>query len=375
MKVAIVCYPTHGGSGVVATELGKQLARKGHEIHFVSYQLPFRLNDFYGNIYFHEVNVPAYPLFKYPPYSLALASRLSEITKKYEIDIIHAHYAVPHSVCANLARDMIDGRSPKVVTTLHGTDITLVGNDPSFFTITKYGMEQSDALTCVSGDLKRLTQEIFEIDEEPCVVYNFIDPEEYSDSEVDVNIKDELDINGDKLLIHISNFRPVKRVTDTIKIFARVKEKVGSVLLMVGDGVDRRKAEDTARELGVDDKVKFLGKQDRIDSLMAASDLLLLTSDKESFGLVALEAMAFKVPVIATNSGGLPEVVEDGLSGFLADTGDIEEMATKAIYLLQNPDIKEKMGEHGRRKAVNFFNASRIVAEYENIYEKLLKDI
>ncbi|UMZ73227.1 N-acetyl-alpha-D-glucosaminyl L-malate synthase BshA [Natranaerofaba carboxydovora] len=374
MKIAMICYPTHGGSGVVATELGKQLVKRGHEIHFVSYQLPFRLNDFYQNIYFHEVDVPSYPLFKYPPYSLALSSRLAELVKEYEIEVIHSHYAIPHSICANLAKDMIQENKPKVVTTLHGTDITLVGNDPSFFEITKYGMEKSDALTCVSKDLKNVTKDIFKINQNPEVIYNFIDPEEYNPVDVNPDLKEELDLEDEKLIIHISNFRPVKRVLDVIKIFNEIQKEVSSKLLMVGDGVDRRKAEMKAKEFGIEHKIKFLGKQDKINSLMAISDLLLLPSEKESFGLVALEAMAFNVPVIATNSGGLPEVIDDGVTGYLADVGDIDKMADRAVYILKNSKIQEEMGKGSRKRALDLFNADNVVRQYEKMYEQIINE-
>ncbi len=373
MKIAMVCYPTHGGSGVVATELGKQLVNRGHEVHFVSYQLPFRLNDFYKHIYFHEVDVTSYPLFKYPPYSLALASRLAELIKEYGIEVLHAHYAIPHSICATLARDMISENKPKVVTTLHGTDITLVGKEPSFFEVTKFGMENSDALTCVSKNLSEVTKETFGINREPEVIYNFVDPEEYNPDNVRSQLKNEFGLEDEKLIIHISNFRPVKRTMDVIKVFYEIQKGISGKLFMVGDGVDRRKAENLTKELGIQDKVKFLGKQDKINSLMAISDLLLLPSEKESFGLVALEAMAYEVPVVASDAGGLPEVIKEGETGFLVGIGETDKMAERALSILKDPELREKMGKNARKRALKEFSAAKVVDKYENMYKKVLE--
>ncbi len=374
MKIGIVCYPTHGGSGVVATELGKYLALRGHEIHFFSYQVPFRLDKFYPNILFHEVEVPVYPLFKYPPYSLSLASKLAEVSKKEQIDVIHVHYAIPHSVCANLARDMLGGRSPKVISTLHGTDITLVGNHPSFFPITKYGMESSNALTCVSESLRKDTLETFNIQEPIHTIYNFIDYEEYRPWSNYESVKAKFAPNREKLLIHISNFRPVKRVQDVIKTFHLVQKEVSARLIMVGDGTDRPLAEDLAQELGIADRVDFLGKQDQIKNLLAVSDLLLLPSEKESFGLVALEAMAFKIPVVATEVGGVPEVVTHGETGCLAPKGDVEKMARYAINLLTDDHKRHIMGERARERVKKHFSMDQVIPQYESLYQKVLAD-
>lgn len=378
MKIGLVCYPTHGGSGVIATELGKQLSQKGHQIHFFSYQVPFRLDQFYPNIYFHEVEVPTYPLFKYAPYSFSLASKIADVSEENEIDIIHAHYAIPHSVCGNLARDMLHHRgnsAPRVVTTLHGTDITLVGNHPSFFPITRYGMEHSDALTCVSKSLAHDTQATFEINKDIETIYNFVDLNEYKPGNKDMEMKKMFAPNGEKLLIHISNFRPVKRVTDVVKIFAKVRESIPSKLLMIGDGVEKSKAEALAKTLQVEDHIFFLGKQDMVKNLLATADLVLLPSEKESFGLVALEAMACEVPVVASRVGGLPEVISDGHVGYLAPVGEIAQMADKAITILQDDAVIAKMGKNGRDMVNRYFNAENVVAQYEALYHNTLASL
>ncbi|OWZ83601.1 N-acetyl-alpha-D-glucosaminyl L-malate synthase BshA [Natranaerobius trueperi] len=376
MKIGIVCCPTHGGSGVVATELGKQLAKRGHEVHFFSYQVPFRLDKFYPQLYFHEVEVPTYPLFKYPPYSLALASKIAEVVEKEKIDIIHVHYAVPHSVCGNMARDMVSSRTgnqPKVVSTLHGTDITLVGNHPSFFPITKFGMENSDALTCVSKDLEKETRDIFGVRKQISTIYNFIDYEEYRPIENNKDMKIKFAPNDEKLLIHISNFRPVKRVEDVIRIFYNVQKEVPSRLIMVGDGSDRIKAEQLAKDLGITNQIDFLGKQDQIKSLLSIADLLLLPSEKESFGLVALEAMAYKIPVIASQVGGIPEVVLNNETGFVSPLGDINKMAKDAIYLLKNPEELSKFGLAARKRVIDKFSVEKVIPQYEELYIRTLK--
>ncbi len=375
MKIGIVCYPTHGGSGVVATELGKQLAKRNYEVHFFSYQVPFRLDKYYPRIFFHEVQVPTYPVLKYPPYSFALVSKIAEVSKKEQLDIIHVHYAVPHSVCGNMARDMLAkemDNPPKVVSTLHGTDITLVGNNPSFFPITKYGMESSDALTSVSHALQQETYDIFEISEPIQTIFNFIDYEEYSPGSNNQEMKNELAPNGEKLLLHISNFRPVKRVSDVIKTFEIIQEQIDAKMLMVGDGPERESAEQLAQELDIDDKIIFLGKQDQINNILDISDLFILPSERESFGLVALEAMAYKIPVIATQVGGIPEVVSHGYTGYLTQVGDTEAMAEYAIEILTNENLRKEMGEHARNRVVEQFSVEKVIPQYEHIYRQAL---
>ncbi len=376
MKIGIVCHPTHGGSGVIATELGKQLSQCGYEIHFFSYQVPFRLDRFYPNIYFHEVEMPTYPLFKYSLYSFSLASKIADVSEENGLDLIHAHYAIPHTVCGNLARDMLRHKgnpAPKVVSTLHGTDITLVGNLPSFFPITKYGMENSDALTCVSNSLCSDTRKTFGIDREIQTIYNFVDLNEYRPESQEIEMKEMFAPNNEKLLIHISNFRPVKRVADVVKIFHRAQKEIPAKLLMVGDGVEKNKAEELAKHYQLEDKIFFLGKQDMVTNLLAISDLMLLPSENESFGLVALEALACQVPVIASNVGGLPEVIKNDCAGFLAPVGEVEIMAEKAVTLLQDNEMRAKMGNNGRKIVEEHFSAEKIVPQYESLYKKILE--
>src|SRR5689334_806590 len=325
MKIGITCYPTYGGSGVVATELGKELAGRGHDVHFISYALPIRLT-MGDHVHFHEVEVLSYPLFEYPPYDLVLATKMAEVMSRYELDILHVHYAIPHSISAYLAKQMLRDRVVPFVTTLHGTDITLVGNDRSYLPITRFGIEQSDAVTAVSNYLKQRTIQEFQIERHVEVVPNFVDCDVYGPSH-DRSFRTKFASDDQGIMTHISNFRPVKRVEDVVGIFAAVRKSVNARLLMVGDGPDRPKAEWLARTHGVEEDVLFVGKQNDMSQILAVSDVLLLPSELESFGLVSLEAMACEVPVIATSVGGVPEVVRDGVDGFLYNVGDIKSMA------------------------------------------------
>jgi len=374
VKVGITCYPTYGGSGALATELGIALAHRGHEVHFITYQQPFRLPAFTPRIYFHEVDVGRYPLFEYPPYDLALAVRMHEVTLAHGLDLLHCHYAIPHATSAWIAQEMLGQarRDIRVVTTLHGTDITIVGQDPSFKPITKFSIERSDGLTAVSQYLQTETLTTFGCT--ACrieVIPNFVDPEVYDRSRYASIFTDQIDA-GKRVLIHISNFRSVKRVTDVVKIFAEVERQVPSVLMMVGDGPDRVDAEAEARALDLQDKVFFLGKIDTVAPLLAGADLFLLPSSTESFGLSALEALASGVPVIGTNAGGLPEVVRDGETGFLLDVGDIDAMAAAALGLLRDRDRWRAMSTLAARDARERFSLDEIVGEYEAFYEYTL---
>jgi N-acetyl-alpha-D-glucosaminyl L-malate synthase BshA len=372
MKIGITCYPTYGGSGVVATELGKELAARGHDVHFISYALPIRLtmND---RIYFHEVEVLTYPLFEYPPYDLVLATKMAEVMTRYDLDILHVHYAIPHSISAYLAKMMLGDRVVPFVTTLHGTDITLVGNDRSYLPITRFGIEQSDAVTAVSEYLRKRTIEEFQIRRPVTVVPNFVDCNTYAPAE-DKTIRGKFANEDEGVLIHISNFRPVKRVEDVIAIFSRVRKKRKARLLMVGDGPERPKAEWLANTHGIAGDVLFVGKQSDMSQLLSISDILLLPSDLESFGLVALEAMACQVPVIATRVGGVPEVVRHGVDGFLYDVGDVPSMAEGCLAILDNPRLRFDLGQAARDRATRNFCASKIVLQYEDLYRRTIQE-
>lgn len=371
MKIGITCYPTYGGSGAVATELGIALARRGHEIHFITYKQPFRLPAFLPRIYFHEVDVGRYPLFEYPPYDLALAVRMHEVVQNHGLDLLHCHYAIPHATSAWIAKEMLrQARADiRVVTTLHGTDITIVGQDPSFRPITKFSIEKSDGLTAVSRYLQGETLNTFGCT--ACrieVIPNFIDPEVYDRSRYTSVLDEQIGTNA-RVLMHISNFRAVKRVRDVVRIFARVVKKVPSVLVMVGDGPDRVEAEAEARELGVHDKVFFLGKIDVVAPLLAGADLFLLPSSSESFGLSALEALASGVPVVGSNAGGIPEVIRDGETGFLCNVGDVEAMASAAIDVLSDRARWRSMSTLAASDARDRFSLDAIVGDYEKFYE------
>lgn len=373
MRIGIVCYPSHGGSGVVATELGMELAARGHTVHFVSYQLPFRLDRFRPNLYYHEVDMPGYPLFKYPPYTLALINKIAGLTEQERLDIIHAHYAVPHSFCAHLAREILGNSRVKVITTLHGTDITLVGNDPSFKRITTYSIEKSDCITAVSRSLAEETRHIFGIKKPIHTIYNFINTKKVDRIPSARNVLGNLPADC-RVLVHVSNFREVKRVPDVVRVFARVREVMPAKLLLVGDGVQKPAALAEAGKLGVEADVLFLGLQDNVIPILSAADLFLLPSEKESFGLGALEAMACRVPVVASNAGGLPEVVVHGKTGFLAPVGDVETMAAYAIQVLSNPDRLKRMGEEARARVIENFESSLVIPRYEELYQSLLQN-
>jgi N-acetyl-alpha-D-glucosaminyl L-malate synthase BshA len=374
LKIGITCYPTYGGSGAVATELGIALAGRGHEIHFITYRQPFRLPAFLPNVFFHEVDVGRYPLFEYPPYDLALAVRMHEVVLAHGLEILHCHYAIPHATSAWIAREMLRQQrvDVKVITTLHGTDITLVGQDPSFNAITKFSIEKSDRLTAVSEFLRRETYNAFGC--ATCdvkVIPNFIDPSLYNRERYAAAMKDQFG-RSQPVLMHISNFRRVKRVRDIIGIFARVNAELPSRLVMIGDGPERVAAEDESRQLGVDAAVSFLGKIDNVAPLLATADLFLLPSESESFGLSALEALASGVPVIGTRAGGMPEVVRDGETGFLCVVGDVDGMARVALDLLRDPERWQQMSTLAVADARARFSQNEIVSQYEQLYKTSL---
>ncbi|MFB3814357.1 MAG: N-acetyl-alpha-D-glucosaminyl L-malate synthase BshA [Terriglobales bacterium] len=376
MKIGITCYPTYGGSGVVATELGIELAQRGHEVHFITYSPPFRLHGTQEpNIHYHEVEVSNYPLFDYPPYDLALATRMAEVAEIYELDLLHVHYAIPHSVSALLARQMLEKfnrRRLPFVTTLHGTDITLVGADRSYLPITRFSIEQSDGVTAISHYLRERTIQEFEIRHPIQVIWNFVNCDIY---QRDIGAKRrrlEFANEDERLLVHLSNFRPVKRLTDVIEIFDRVQQKVPAKLLLIGDGPDRSKAEWLAFKKGIHKSVIFMGKQDRVHEKLAMADVMLLPSQLESFGLAALEAMACEVVPIATRVGGVPEVIDHGENGFLAEVGDVDAMAAYAVELLGDESRLRAMGKACRKHARARFCASNIIPEYEKYYQCIL---
>ncbi|RNA69168.1 N-acetyl-alpha-D-glucosaminyl L-malate synthase BshA [Alteribacter keqinensis] len=371
-KIGITCYPTVGGSGVVATELGKSLAERGHEVHFITSSLPFRLENVNANIYFHEVEVNQYSVFRYPPYDLALASKMAEVAKREKLDILHVHYAVPHAISAHLAKEMT-GNHLKVVTTLHGTDITVLGYDPSLTDMIRFGIERSDTVTAVSNDLARQTHELLGTKKQIETVYNFIDQRVYypKDSRA---LREEYGISPEeKILVHVSNFRKVKRVPDVVKSFRLIRDKLKAKLILIGDGPEHRVVNELVRELGLEKEVLFLGNQKRIADLLSMSDLKLLLSEKESFGLVLLEAMACGLPVIGTNIGGIPEVINDKESGFICDLGDTEQIARKAVEILSDDNLHASMSKEAKRRAEEIFHQDLIVAQYEEIYERTIK--
>lgn len=372
MKIGITCYPTYGGSGVVATELGKALARSGHEIHFISYSLPFRLQHYDERIFFHEVEMVDYPLLEHPPYAIALAAKMSEVAAQVNLDIFHVHYAMPHAVSAILARAILSQDRPKIITTLHGTDITLVGNDRSLFPMTRFALEQSDGITCVSHYLQVKTREVFDIQRPLTVIPNFVDTRRFT-PEPRPHLREHLAPGGERILAHLSNFRPPKRAPDTVRVFAQVRAALPAKLVLIGDGQDRPLALHLARTLGVDRDVIFLGKQDDVESLLAVANLFLLPSQEEAFGLAALEAMSCGVPVIATSVGGVPEVVEDGQNGFLLPPGDIEGMARAALALLTDPRRHAEFRQAARRRAVAHFDSTLILPRYETYYREIAR--
>lgn len=372
MRIGICCYPSHGGSGVVATELGKHLADRGHEVAFISYAAPLRLTELPPRVSFHEVEIEQYPLLKHFPYTLALASKLVEVVEMKDLDLLHAHYAIPFGAAALLAKQITANRDLKVVLTLHGTDITLVGSNVSFRPVTKMTIEDADAVTVVSQFLKEETIRQFDVQRELAVIYNFIDPERH-ELEPSPCIPQCTD-SSQKTIMHISNFRPVKRIRDVIEIFARISEAVDSRLILVGDGPDSPVAREMGQELGILDRMKFVGIVDRVASLLARADLFLLPSSTESFGLVALEAMASGVPVIASDVGGIPEVIEHGRTGYLAPVGDVDAMSTYAIDLLQNEARHRQFGTEAQEQARQRFDYRLIVPQYEQLYENTLQN-
>lgn len=365
MRIGITCYPTYGGSGIVATELGMELAARGHEVHFITYSNPIRLDPAMENVFYHEVEVTTYPLFQYPPYVLALASRMAEVAEWRNLDLLHVHYAIPHSVAAMLARQMLaKSRRLPYVTTLHGTDITIVGADHSYFGITRYSIEQSDGVTSISGYLKTETRNVFGVETPIEVIPNFVNCSQYQPS--------MSPHGGRPRLLHISNFRAVKRVQDCVRILAKVREHLDAELWMAGDGPERSGAESLAHELGLVPHVKFLGKQNRIREMLPQTDVLLLPSELESFGLVALEAMACGVVPVATNVGGLPEVITHGRDGFLEDVGDVDAHAARVVEILSSSMIKGRMAAAARRTAETRFCTTKIIPRYEDYYRRIL---
>lgn len=372
MRIGIVCYPTFGGSGVLATELGKALAQKGHHVHFITYQQPVRLNGFIPNIFYHEVQVPTYPLFDYPPYETALASTMVDVIKNNQLDLLHVHYAIPHASAAYMAKKILEleGKKIPVITTLHGTDITLVGRDKTYAPVVAFSINQSDAITAVSDNLKDETYKNFKIEKEIKVIYNFVDVQRFNRKPIDA-FKKVIAPNGERILLHASNFRKLKRVQDIVKIFYEVQKKIPAKLLFVGDGPERQSAEELARSLGVDNDMRFVGKQEQMEDILAIADLFLLTSEYESFGLAALEAMAAGVPVVSTNAGGLGEININGETGFMADVGDILTMSRQAVDILQDDEtlraFKKRAAEHAKK-----YDIHNIVPIYEELYEQFL---
>ena len=380
MKIGITCYPTYGGSGVVATELGKALALRGHEVHFISYAIPTRLTAFVDNIFYHEVEMYSYPLFEFPLYSLALTSKMVEVAKINELDLIHAHYAIPHAASAYLAREILKRENNtekelKVITTLHGTDITLIGLEPSFLPTMKFSIEQSDGVTAVSNFLADKTKTSYQVQKDIEVIPNFIDTEKYKrmDNEHTKCFREKFAPDGERILTHISNFRQLKRVQDVIKVFAEVNKDVPSRLLLIGDGPDRSECERLARELEIFDLVKFMGKQDMLVELLSISDLFIMPSQSESFGLSALEAMSCSVPIISTSIGGLPELNVHGETGYIAEIGDVERIDKYAIELLTNKKKYEYFSKKARERALKF-REENIVPLYEDFYEKIVAE-
>jgi N-acetyl-alpha-D-glucosaminyl L-malate synthase BshA len=372
MRIGIVCYPTFGGSGVLATELGKALADKGHQVHFITYQQPVRLIEFNANIFYHEVRVPTYPLFDFPPYETALASTMVDVITNNNIDLLHVHYAIPHASAAFMAKQILkkSGKNIPVVTTLHGTDITLVGRDTTYAPVVTFSINESDAITAVSENLREETFRSFRIEKEIDVIYNFVDVARFSKKPIDA-FRKVIAPNGEKILLHASNFRKIKRVQDVVKIFAEIHKEVPTKLLFVGDGPERPVAEQMCRELGLCDDLRFVGRQEQIEEILAISDLFLLTSEYESFGLAALEAMASRVPVISTNAGGLPEINIHGKTGFLSNVGDVEDMSRHAIGLLKNEVLLQQFKDQARAHAETF-DINYVVPQYEKLYNRFV---
>jgi len=372
MKIGIVCYPTFGGSGVIATELGIELSKKGHEIHFITYSQPVRLDALSKNLHYHEVNVPDYPLFKYEPYELALSSKLYDVISKYKIDVLHVHYAIPHAYAAYMAKKIlyVNGYKIPIITTLHGTDITLVGNHPFYKPAVTFSINKSDIVTSVSNSLRDDTREFFGIERDIEVIPNFIDIDKY-DKKHNLCERNKIAHGDEQIIVHISNFRPLKRVVDVLKIFDKISQKVNSKLIMVGDGPEKKKAKDFLRQNDLKNKVIFLGNTNEVDEILCSSDLFLLPSEKESFGLSALEAMALKVPVISSNVGGLKELNINGNSGFTSDVGDIDSMSNNAIKILSNENLKKKFKSQAFENAKKY-DIKKVIPLYEDIYKKAI---
>ena len=372
MKIGIVCYPTFGGSGVLATELGKALAEKGHMVHFITYQQPVRLSGFFTNIFYHEVRVPHYPLFDYPPYETTLASTMVDVVLNNDLDLLHVHYAIPHASAAYMAKQILKkkGKDIPVITTLHGTDITLVGKDKTFEPVVTFSINESDAITAVSNNLRKETYHSFQIEKEIEVIHNFVDVQRFDKKPLDA-FRKVLAPNGERIIAHASNFRKVKRVNDIIRTFANINKAVPSKLLMVGDGPDRPGAEELCRELGICDDVRFLGKQQEMEEILAISDMFILTSEYESFGLSALEAMAAGVPVLSSNAGGIPEINIHGETGFMANIGDVNELSRLGIELLGNEERLQYCKQKAKEQAAKF-DIHYIVPLYEELYERFV---
>lgn len=374
MRIGIVCYPTFGGSGVLATELGKALADEGHEVHFITYQQPVRLNVFNANIFYHEVRVPTYPLFDYPPYEVALASMMVDVIMNHDLDLLHVHYAIPHASAAYMAKQIVikkTGRNIPVITTLHGTDITLVGKDKTYEPVVTFSINESDAITAVSQNLKDETYHSFAITKDIEVIYNFVDVTRFNKKPIDA-FRKVIAPHGEKILMHASNFRKVKRIDDVVKIFAAVRKEMPAKLLMVGDGPERHPAEELARELGIEEDIRFLGKQEQMEDILAVSDVFLLPSEYESFGLAALEAMAARAVVVSTNAGGLTEITVQGVTGFMANVGDVKAMSEFTIDLLRNEEKFLKMKEAAYEQAC-LFDISKIIPVYERLYSRFCR--
>jgi len=375
MRIGIVCYPTFGGSGVLATELGKALADKGHQVHFITYQQPVRLGEFHANIFYHEVRVPTYPLFDYPPYETALASTMVDVIANNNLDLLHVHYAIPHASAAFMAKQILrkQGKHIPVITTLHGTDITLVGKDKTYAPVVTFSINESDAITAVSYNLRDETYSSFTIEKEIEVIHNFVDVHRFHRKPIDA-FRRVIAPDGERILLHASNFRKVKRVQDVVKIFASVTKQIPSKLLLVGDGPERPGAESLARDLGIFGDIRFVGRQEQMEDIMAIADLFLLTSEYESFGLAALEAMAAGVPVISTNAGGLPEININGKTGYLSEVGNVDEMAQQALSILKDDNVLKQFKHQARQQAA-LFDIHHIIPKYELLYNRFCKCI
>ncbi|HRO08087.1 MAG TPA: N-acetyl-alpha-D-glucosaminyl L-malate synthase BshA [Saprospiraceae bacterium] len=375
MKIGIVCYPTFGGSGVVATELGLGLADRGHDVHFITYKRPVRLTSFHTNVYFHEVTSMEYPLFEYAPYETSLAAKLVDVIRFEKLDILHVHYAIPHAAVAFMTKQILKakGIDIPVVTTLHGTDITLVGSDSSFASVAEFSINESDGVTAVSEQLKQETLDTFKINRDIRVIYNFIDFNRFRKTNKD-HFRKAIAPEGEKILVHISNFRKVKRVQDVINIFAQVAPKIQSKLLLIGDGPERNYMEDLCRSYKLCGEIRFLGKQEAVEELLAISDLFILPSENESFGLAALEAMACEVPVISSNAGGIPEVNIDGVTGYMCDIGDVDGMAQRCVELLEDEEKLRKFGKNAYQQAKRF-DIEAILPQYESYYREIIERV